>query len=181
MSFDTFSSISMSISWVAFRKFVDNAEPSKKATTWGLPEMTLMERAAGVAICWCLGCLISLLSIFSLTHPKRFGITYTLGNIVSLLGAAFLCGFQRQFGQMMHKSRRVASLMYFGFMAATLGTAFGLPPKCWPLVLFFVLCQFGASLWYVCSYIPYGRTVLKSAVKGVVTNVLPKPPTRLFR
>jgi hypothetical protein len=77
-------------------------------------------------------------------------------------------------------------------MAATLGAAFGLPlkfwttakvldyrqsfglpPKFWPLVLLLVTCQFGASLWYAFSYIPFGR--------GVVTNVLPKPPTRLFR
>jgi hypothetical protein len=171
----------MSIAWVVLGKLVDTDKQSKQGTPWGLPEMTLMERAAGVCICWCLGCLISLLSIFSLTHPKRFGITYTLGNIVSLVGVAFLCGFQRQFGRMMHKSRRLASFMYFGFMAATLGTAFGLPPKFWPLVLVFVLCQFGASLWYAFSYIPYGRAFLKGAVKGVVTNVLPKPPTRLFR
>jgi hypothetical protein len=167
-------SISLGGSWQVCRQ-------STKKTRWGLPEMTLIERAAGVGICWCLGCLMSLLSIFSLTHPKRFGITYTLGNMVFLLGVAFLCGFQRHFGQMMHKSRRLASIMYFGFMAATLGAAFGLPPKFWPFVLLLVICQFGASLWYAFSYIPFGRAFLKGAVKGVVTNVLPKPPTRLFR
>jgi hypothetical protein len=70
----------MSISWVALGKYVDLDKQSTKKTPCGISEMTLTERAAGVGICWCLGCLISLLAIFSLTHPKRFGITYTLNK-----------------------------------------------------------------------------------------------------
>jgi hypothetical protein len=136
--------------------------------------LTMADRLVGFLSCFALGMLISLLSLFSLGRPMRFGITYTLGNVVTLLGSAFLCGFKRQWDLMTKKSRRGSSALFVVFMVATFATALTLPKRFWPLVLLLVVCQWVSLLWYTLSYFPGGQTIAKT----VVVNVLKAPVRR---
>ncbi|KAF1787989.1 Vesicle transport protein, SFT2-like [Phytophthora cactorum] len=56
--------------------------------------------------------------------------------------------------------RRVACCIWIGAMFTTLIIAFGFP-KAGPLVLFLVIIQYSAMLWYGASFIPYGRALLR--------------------
>jgi uncharacterized membrane-anchored protein len=71
---------------------------------------------------------------------------------------------------MFHPSRRHASLLYLGSMVGTFVSVSALHSGL--LTLLCVCCQMGALLWYVFSYIPYGRACLhrcfSSAIKFAV-------------
>ena len=58
--------------------------------------LTRMQRMYGFGITFVLGWVISLLSLTSVpqiaTHPEKFALMYTAGNIVSLCSTAFLWG-----------------------------------------------------------------------------------------
>jgi len=58
-------------------------------------DMTLTQRLIGVAVCFGLGLVLNLFSMFAITllfvgKPTMFAIFYTLGNIVSLSGYKYL-------------------------------------------------------------------------------------------
>lgn len=66
-----------------------------------LPEMTFKERLLACGTCFGLTIMIDLLSFGSMVglvtgNPTRFALTYTFGNILSILGSGFLLGFKRQ-------------------------------------------------------------------------------------
>ena len=75
----------------------------------------------------------------------------------------------RQLKNMFKPVRLIASLIFIGALALTLFAAFKL--KFAPLVLICVIIQFAALIWYIFSYIPFGRTCLKTLVTKVATSV----------
>lgn len=66
------------------------------------PKLTFQQRVAGFFSCFALGYLVTFGS-FSLFielvegNPGPFVLSYTLGNIFSMLSSTFLCGPKRQF------------------------------------------------------------------------------------
>jgi hypothetical protein len=132
------------------------------------PELTLKERITAFLVCFSLGILIDALSWGSMMglvtgSPTRFALTYTAGSILSLAGTTFLIGFKRQLKSVFDKKRRVVSTVLLVSIAMTLVSALLLKNAL--LTLLFIVLQVGSFIWYVASYIPWGRTCLKGCVK----------------
>ncbi|TMW61167.1 hypothetical protein Poli38472_013630 [Pythium oligandrum] len=132
------------------------------------PTLTKTQRMVGFAACFCIGYLISFASTFALIagdgNGTRFGITYSVGNIVALCGSGFLVGPKQQVKLMMKPVRRVAAIIYLSMIIVVLAVAIAVPDL-GGLVLFLVFVQFVAAVWYSASYIPYGRKILKGILK----------------
>ena len=65
-----------------------------------MPAFTMKERIAGFLVCFGLSIVIDILSWGSLIglvtgSPTRFALSYTLGNILAIVGTGFLVGFSR--------------------------------------------------------------------------------------
>jgi len=117
--------------------------------------------------CFVLGWILSLMSLVQLPHvatghPAGFAILYTFGNIISLVGTAFLWGPCAQLKSMFAPVRAVATVVYLLSIVLTLVVVFRVGNV--GLVFLCMLFQFAAMVWYVLSYIPYGRTMLKGCV-----------------
>ncbi|RLN56204.1 hypothetical protein BBJ29_005007 [Phytophthora kernoviae] len=119
----------------------------------------------GFASCFCLGYLISFGSTFALIagsdNGAKFGITYSLGNIISLCGSGFLVGPKQQVKLMFKPVRRVATVIYLLMIVVVLSVAIA-APELGLVVLLLVFIQLLAAVWYSASYIPYGRKILAS-------------------
>jgi Got1/Sft2-like family len=134
--------------------------------TWhdGLPEnitcfpsMTFKQRLWGFLICVLLGIGLSFLSVAFLKSPPKFGIIYTLGNIVALTATCFLIGPIRQLKIMFKPVRLVAAIIFIVFMALTLWAGF---TDRRGSAIIFMCCQSLALIWYSLSFIPYARTII---------------------
>eukprot|EP00299_Pterocystis_sp_00344_P015718 c7861_g1_i4.p1 GENE.c7861_g1_i4~~c7861_g1_i4.p1 ORF type:complete len:210 (+),score=37.94 c7861_g1_i4:31-660(+) len=132
------------------------------------PSLTLKQRAIGFGVCFVVGLVLTLLTIFTFPFfqllagkPRMFAILFSFGNLVSLASSMFLVGPCRQLRLMFHKGRIVACVVYLGALFATLYVALAVKPPRQLLLLLLVIIQFGALLWYVLSYIPYARLIVK--------------------
>jgi hypothetical protein len=129
-------------------------------------KLTYQQRMMGFATCFVLGTVISIMSTFLVLNPVKFALPYTLGNILSLMATAFLIGPRRLVRYMCAPVRYIAACIYIGALIATLVSALYL--KKGALTLLFVVVQFGAYLWFVASYIPYGRTMLTRCCQSLM-------------
>ena len=132
------------------------------------PSLTVKQRFWGFISCFCLGCLISFLSvggIFALgMNPVKFAMLYSIGNLSSLGSTFFLIGPMRQLKRMFNKTRAVASIMFIGALIGTIAMAiiYEKGVKWQRLVLLILVAlQFCALFWYTLSYIPFGRKIFK--------------------
>ena len=137
------------------------------------PQLTYKERLTGFLVCFALGSLIQFLSMGSLFglffgRTSKFGILYTLGNVVSLVGIFFLVGPKRQLDLMKEEKRMWTSLIFVGSMILTFVSIYLIKSNL--LTLIFVIIQFGAYIWYVLSYIPYGRDIATKCIKGLFSK-----------
>jgi hypothetical protein len=144
----------------------DSSTPREDDSIGCLPQLSMKERTYAFFICFGLGILIELVSLFSIAslviHPSHFAVTYTLGNILLLLATGFLVGFTRQLKSVFDKKRWIASTVFLSSMLMTLISALVLRKSL--LSLIFIIVQGCALAWYVASYIPWGQTCLKSIV-----------------
>ncbi|CAK8989848.1 unnamed protein product [Durusdinium trenchii] len=143
--------------------FLRKEEDEDEFLTSCCPHITWRQRVTGWLSCFCLGLILQASSFGSLTralfgHPGRFAFTYTLGNIVALLGTFFLAGPRKQLRKMSDKNRAHASGIFVSAMLMTLvaveaprfhGRAL--------LILALVILQWMSLVWYTLSYIPYGQ------------------------
>jgi hypothetical protein len=127
-------------------------------------QLTKRQRLYGALGCYALGALCSLFSSLTMfagpKHVKQFAFFYTVGSLSGIGSSLFLVGPKNQFKVMCMPVRRVACCIWIGCMILTLIIAFGFP-KAAPLLLFLIVSQYAAMLWYGASFIPYGRTILK--------------------
>ena len=110
---------------------------------------------------------LSLTSMVSLTslmlgNPMPFAIKYTVGNLLSISASGFLVGPGRLCGAMFAAERRVASLIYIGSLLTTLGCIFYLHQRL--LTTLSLGVQTCAMVWYFATWVPFGRSLLQSAV-----------------
>lgn len=134
------------------------------------PQLSYRERLTGFVICFAVGTLIQFLSMGSLFglflgRTSKFGILYTLGNIVSLCGVFFLVGPKRQIESMKEEKRMWTSVVFVVSMIMTFISIYLFKSNI--LTLLFVIIQFGAYIWYVLSYLPYGREIAMKCIKGL--------------
>lgn len=112
---------------------------------------------------------------------RKFGLFYTLGNLIALVGYApltsttFLAGVTSQCKTMTKDTRLPATLFYFSAMALTLFAAFGLNDNeklQRLLILTGVIVQFCAYFWYSLTFIPFGRRMFKAACKSCCNSCM---------
>jgi Got1/Sft2-like family len=133
-----------------------------------LPALSFKERLIGFFTCMSLGILIEFISLGSMIglltgSPTRYALSFTLGNILSILGTGFLLGFKRQLKSAVDEKRRYTTLIFFISMIMTLVSIFYIQKPL--LVLCFVIIQICSYVWYIASYFPWGRTILMSCLK----------------
>ena len=137
------------------------------------PKLSYTQRLTGCIACMAFGFLLDFGSFFRMSKllhgdPTPFVMTVTLGNIVALCGTCFLSGPQTQVKRMFKKTRRIASILYIVSIVVSLAVCFGL--KDWRFqglaLLFCVIVQWFAALWYCLSYIPFARQWAKSCCKS---------------
>ena len=100
---------------------------------------------------------------------QPFGVYYTFGNLVAIVGSFFLSGPTAQFNKMTEGSRIVSSAVYVLALAATLFFALddSLPktPRLWCL-LTAILVQYLALLWYTLSFVPFAQAYVCAFFKA---------------
>ena len=135
------------------------------------PTLSLKDRLIGFAICFVFGYLLEFMALGSLVglllgRSKKFAFLYTTGNIVSIFGTFFLIGPQRQLKYMLDPIRKGASLIFIFSIILTIISIYLFKSKL--LTILCVIIQFGAFIWYVMSYIPYGRDCLKAISQRIL-------------
>ena len=109
----------------------------------------------------------------------KYAFMYTLGNIISLAGytkqfsfefmlprTGFLFGFERQFKSMTKETRLVASSVFIGALLLTILSCFLFKSRL--LIFLCLILQICAYVWYIASYVPFGRTMIKNCFKSCV-------------
>ena len=134
------------------------------------PSLTLKERLIGFAICFGLGMLFQFMAMGSIVgvligRTNKFAFMYTVGNVVSVFATFFLVGPVRQFKNMIDVQRRNASLAFCGAIVMTLLSLYVFHSKL--LTVVFVVVQFAAYVWYILSYVPYGRECLMNVIQRI--------------
>lgn len=133
------------------------------------PDLDLKTRIIGFILSFIIGFVMMIGSIgqlFSLVlgGERWFAIWYTAGNIVCLSSSFFLMGPKKQCENMLNPVRATVSFVLGGSMIACVLLALLGFSKI--LVLVAIGVQFCALIWYVLSYIPYGRTACGNCLKG---------------
>ncbi|XP_054785754.1 uncharacterized protein LOC129292218 [Prosopis cineraria] len=120
--------------------------------------LSTKQRLYGFAICFVAGFTFTLLSMLVFFNPIKFGITFTLGNLLSLGSTAFLIGPKRQLTMMLDPVRIYATALYLASMIIALFCALYVRNKL--LTLLAIILEFGALVWYSLSYIPFARAMV---------------------
>jgi len=150
-----------------FLSFNQNEEENNSI----FPTLSLKERLIGFIFCFIFGYLLEFMAMGSLVglllgRSKKFAFLYTTGNIISIFGTFFLVGPQRQLKYMFVPIRKNASIIFIFSIILTLFSIYVLKSKF--LTIICVIIQFGAFIWYVMSYIPYGRDCLKVITQRIL-------------
>lgn len=137
-----------------------------------MPDLALSTRIQLFVLCQILAVVTNFIAWVALStgrYNRSVALT-TLANLVSILGTTFLMGLRRQCSSMFDPIRRTATLIYLGSLVLTLVAAVSL--RSTGICVLMSCVQYAALLWYSLSFIPYGRTVATSAVKGLVGVVV---------
>ncbi|XP_028793314.1 vesicle transport protein SFT2B, partial [Neltuma alba] len=116
------------------------------------------QRIHGFIICFVAGLTCTLLSMIVFLNPIKFGITFTLGNLLSLGSTAFLIGPKRQLTMMLDPVRIYATAIFIASIIIALICALYAHNKL--LTLLAIILEFGALVWYSLSYIPFARSMV---------------------
>ncbi|KAI9092566.1 hypothetical protein K1719_027694 [Acacia pycnantha] len=120
--------------------------------------LSTKQRLHGFVICFVAGLTCTLLSMIVFLNPIKFGITFTLGNLLSLGSTAFLIGPKRQLTMMLDPVRIYATAIFLASIIIALLCALYAHNKL--LTLLAIILEFGALIWYSLSYIPFARSMV---------------------
>ena len=89
------------------------------------PALSYQSRVVGFCLCFFTGLVLMFLADTKVSamlagNPTPFGVYYTFGNLVAIVGSFFLSGPTAQFNKMTEGSRIVSSAVYVLALAATL-------------------------------------------------------------
>ncbi|UIZ21771.1 hypothetical protein KXD40_008761 [Peronospora effusa] len=185
------------------------SDPTSDSLPSTCSSLSKKQRLNGFITCFVLGFFVSLGVIISIIFESgrsqstvalivgsdngtKFGVTYSLGNIISLcgytmdyMGHGFLVGPKQQVELMFKPVRCIATIIYlvmivvqlwsvkcfclevFPWILTILSACVFQTPQLGLVVLLLVLIQSTAAVWYSASYIPYGRKILARIAKKV--------------
>ncbi|KAF5469673.1 hypothetical protein F2P56_013727 [Juglans regia] len=95
-------------------------------------------------------------------NPIKFGLTFTLGNLLSIGSTGFLIGPKRQVTMMLDPVRIYATAIYLASMIIALFCALYVHNRL--LTLLAIILEFGALIWYSLSYIPFARSMVSKVM-----------------
>ncbi|KAM3235494.1 vesicle transport protein SFT2B isoform X1 [Capsicum annuum] len=124
--------------------------------------LSTKQRLYGFAICLTTGITCTLLSMLVFFNPIKFGITFSLGNLLALGSTAFLIGPKRQATMMLDPVRIYATAIYIASIIIALFCALYVRNKL--LTLLSIVLEFGALIWYSLSYVPFARSMVSKVV-----------------
>lgn len=124
--------------------------------------LSTKQRFYGFATCLAAGLTCTLLSMLVFFNPIKFGITFTLGNLLALGSTAFLIGPKRQVTMMLDPVRIYATAIYLASIIIALFSALYVHNKF--LTLLAIILEFGALIWYSLSYVPFARSMVSKVV-----------------
>merc|ERR1711865_511488 len=139
------------------------------------PSLSWTQRLIGFAICSGIGMLLTLGSFFRFEKCIHgdcapFAVIYSIGNVIAVMGSFFLSGPCAQLKSCCELDRLCATCTFMFFLIFTLVIALvdGIETSARiPLVIFSCIFQMIAYFWYTISYIPFARTCIKNAIKGM--------------
>lgn len=135
--------------------------------------MTYQQRIIAFISCYCIGIVFMLCSLFAvgqiITHPSKFAVLYTLGNVLALFSSCFMWGPAAQVRDMFKPIRVWATVLYLCCIVGTVLLCIYHPSA--PLILLMIIIQCFAGLWYTLSYIPYARTLVKKCFSSCYENM----------
>lgn len=126
--------------------------------------LSTKQRFNGFVICFVAGLTCTFLSMLVFFNPIKFGITFTLGNLLALGSTAFLIGPKRQVTMMLDPVRIYATAIYLASIIIALFCALYVHNKL--LTLLAIVLEFGALIWYSLSYIPFARSMVSKVMLG---------------
>jgi len=139
------------------------------------PALTYTQRIIGFVVCAGIGWIMAFGSFFRVASCITgndcilFGLSYTFGNLISLSATFFLMGPCNQLSRMCDPERRTCVIILFTFMVGTLVVSMvsGIPGGLrGVLIVFCIVVQFFAFIWYALSYIPFARNCVVTTVKS---------------
>lgn len=141
-----------------------------------LPALPLKFRVLGFAACFVLGTVLSLGSISAFAsliagNPAPFAFQFSIGNLLSTLSTGFIVGFRTQARSMTQEHRAPSAALYLVSMIATLFMSLAMQPRAL-VVLLCIAVQYGAMIWYIASYVPFGRSILTRCCQGCARSVV---------
>jgi len=149
-------------------KFGQNAQnlvfPEEPACAKCMPNMTYKQRLYGFGACFGLGWLLSFMGTMTLiggptsANISAFVALYVCGNVVALCATGFLLGPRRQCAKMWHPTRRYSTAFFLIMLIIVFAVA--VAKQHVALVLFLLIIEILAAIWYSASYIPFGRAFI---------------------
>ena len=94
---------------------------------------------------------------------KFFGIWYIIGNVIIISSTFFLMRPRKQWENILHPKRAIASILLFGGIVCCF--IFGICGFSKFFVILSFITQLLGFIWYSLSYIPMGRTFLGKKIK----------------
>lgn len=156
--------------WKSFFGFEEEETSSLEAEFNKHCSCSYTTRIYGFVACFALGWLVTFLSLVTVvaiaTHPEKFAVMYTFGNIISLCSTMFLFGPCSQLKSMFAKKRVIWTILYLFSIGLTLFCAYKVQSVL--AVLLCLLLELIALLLYSLSYIPYAHTCLLNCGKSVL-------------
>lgn len=147
-----------------------NADSDKDEDEPLLCSLGFKQRMICFAVCWALSFLVSIVSFSAIAmiltgRHVRWGILYTLGNLLNIASTLFLVGPKRQLKAMFDDTRKYATIIYLLSIVATIVAVFTV--KILLVILVAVIIQWLALCWYSLSYIPFGRQIARRVVASI--------------
>ncbi|KAK7198384.1 Got1/Sft2-like family [Novymonas esmeraldas] len=134
------------------------------------PSLSFKNRVRGCLACAGLGFLFFIFSWVTvfLGDYVFFGVLFTIGSLLCLGSTFFLAGPVRQFKSMFNEGRWIASTVYIITMVLTILCAVLLNSGL--LTILMSVIQLLALAWYILSYIPFARDLVKGAISGAMSR-----------
>lgn len=129
-------------------------------------KLSWKQRFYGWMICFLVGVVFSIggcIALF-LKDYTAFVLMVTGGTIISLLSSLFLSGPMKQIKNMFKETRYIATTVLFISIILTIVAALAL--KIIILAILFLIIQELALTWYMLTWIPGARMVLKQCCKS---------------
>ncbi|GAM26424.1 hypothetical protein SAMD00019534_095990 [Acytostelium subglobosum LB1] len=148
-------------------------QPKEEPSMWKeLDEqcsLSFTQRLIGAGISLGLGIFFCFLGFMFLLSPTTFAFLYTVGNLCMLASTFFIVGPMKQMKNMVQPHRLICAIVFVASMVLTLvGVFLG---WLFIIIIFLVIFQICALVYYMFSYIPYGRQCLRGICGSVASSV----------